>query len=502
MSTTIVSLADRLFHAYDIRIDAALLDKEQRSRLFDALAVYAKEVLHVDAILCCRDARQSGPSLLDQAITHFLKLGFTVYTELNPITTCQFYYSCIQAGRVMGVMITASHNPASYTGQKLVGPGCVPIAGGIGAEGGLDAIRTYFEEKRHLAPPASGGRLVCLADQDKYIQDCMQRSGVESSSLSSIKVVADFLSGSAGQEILKALERAGLEVIARNVVPDGSFPSGPPNPILAQSTVGTMNYLTEHPDFDFCFVFDGDGDRVDVIYRGKRAVEPSLVLAFLAPVLHKQYKLDTPMKLGFDPKANPILINTLHSHGMQDVLIPNGHSKIKDILSQQNDGSLVAAVEESAHYYFFLDHGGTNVATESTLLLVLMLLKAWTEEKERFEDLLTQQESVARKREWGYTYAEADVRLQALASVEEVFRAQGYEVVKNRSDGKPLGSTILRLGEAGKSQEWATISQRSSESEEGIARWSVVASSETTLTHCVESIEKIASQGAVGSYYG
>lgn len=502
MPTSSTTLADRLFHAYDIRIEAVLLGKEQATRLFDAVAVYAREQLHVEAIVCCRDARLSGNTLLNQALDHFLKLGFTVYSELNPISTCQFYYACISLGNVMGLMIGASHNPASYTGQKLVGPYCTPIAEDIGPGGGLKAIRAYFEEGRHLKSSAIPGKLICLSEQERYIQDCLKRSRVEPGSLAGLNVVVDFLNGSSAPELLMALQIAGVDVVAHNMVPDGSFPNGPPNPILAQSTTSTYGYLAEHPDYDFCLLFDGDGDRVDMVARGLRPVEPSSVMAFLAPVLKQMSDREQNVRIGFDPKANPLLVNSIARYGIEATLIPNGHSKIKSLFETQAENGLLAAVEESAHYYLSLSYEGRKVAIESTLLITLLFLKTWREEAKLFSDLLALQTTVARKREWGYTYPDASLRSKALLQVEQAFLTQGFEVIDTQADGSPLGSTLLRLGTAGESELWACISQRSSESEEGIGRWSVVASDTAILAECVNIIEGIASQDAVGSYHG
>lgn len=496
------TLADRLFHAYDIRIDASLLDRESAHRLFDAIAFYARNTLHVESVLLCRDTRLSGNAYLQQAIDQFIELGFTVYTELNPVTTCQFYFSSSRLGSVLGIIIGASHNPGRYTGQKLVGPDCTPIAQDIGPAGGLSNIRQLFMQGAVLEPTAKPGRIVCIEDRQTYVQSCLAWAGIGKGSLKGIKVVLDFLNGTAAPELMLALQEAGVDFVARNLVPDGNFPLGPPNPILEQSVKPTMEYLEQHPSYDFCFCFDGDGDRVDTIAHGLVKVEPSLMLAFLVPAF-KQLNPDTPsVAFGFDPKANPLLVNSIKEHGAKPRLIPNGHSKIKELLGKQHAQGLVAAVEESAHYYFSLSHNGRMVALESTLLVTLLFLNMWRKEKQRFLDLLVLQGSVARKREWGYTYPTESLRTVALAKVEDTFRSQGYESVKTLSDGGPLGSTLLGIGTAGESRLWVCISQRSSESEEGIARWSVVASDAEVLAQCVDTIERIAAQGSVGSYQG
>ncbi len=496
------ALAERLFHAYDIRIDVGLLGPEHAQQLFDAIAVYARTILKVDSVLLCRDARLSGNALLQQGIEHFSCLGFSVHTELNPVSTCQFYFSCSRLGSILGIMIGASHNPGRYTGQKLVGPDCMPIAQDIGPAGGLTHIRKLFIQGASIDPASKRGNIICIEDRTAYVQACLSWAGVGKGSLKGLRVVLDFLSGTAAAEVLVGLQEAGVNFVARNVVPDGNFPSGPPNPILEQSVRPTLEYIQNHPEYDFCFCFDGDGDRVDTIAHPFLKVEPSLLLAYLVPAFQKLHPALDSVAVGFDPKANPLLVNSVKVHGVSPLLIPNGHSRIKDLLGRHYEKGLVAAVEESAHYYITLAHEGRLVAMESTLLIVLLVLKIWREDKQRFFDLLALQNSVARKREWGYTYANERHRSEALMKVERFFLAQGYEAANTQGDISLLGSTLLRIGVAGESSLWACISQRASESEEGMARWSVVASDAHVLAHCVDTIDTIAAQGAIGSYQG
>lgn len=499
-STDFSKLSTQLFHAYDIRIDASLLDHDSLVRLYDALARYSREILKTDSVLLCRDARLSGAASLQTAIERFSSYGFTVYTELHPITTCQFYASCIQLDTVMGIMIGASHNPGTYTGQKIVGPGCVPIARDIGPDGGLTRVQQLFI--KGLAPEKAQkpGTIHLYDGQKPYIDSCLNLAAMDRDSLSSLTVVVDFLNGSAGLEILTALEKTGATVIPRNMVPNGFFPLGPPNPILASSVEPTMEYLQNNPDYDFCFCFDGDGDRMDVIARGGRAVEPSVVMAFLAPVLKNLYPDTFAKHIGFDSKTNPLLLHSIEEYALVPQLIPNGHSKIKHLLATNVEDGLVAAVEDSAHYYLTLPSGSKMTPTESTLLICLLFLGAWLEDKQRFEALLTLQNQVHRKREWGYIYATEHSRHAALQAVENEFTRKGYSLCNTLPNGSALGSTLLEFASDKDTQHWASISQRSSQSEAGIARWSVIAGNMTLLDEIVATIEKIASAQAVSVY--
>ena len=59
-----------------------------------------------------------------------------------------------------------------------------------------------------------------------------------------------------------AFERAGAEIEARNVVPNGLFPGGDPNPII-ESSIAPAREEMKNGDYDIGFCFDGDGGPSD-----------------------------------------------------------------------------------------------------------------------------------------------------------------------------------------------------------------------------------------------
>lgn len=94
-----------------------------------------------------------------------------------------------------------------------------------------------------------------------------------------------------------------------------------------------------------------------------------------------------------------------------------------------------------------------------------------------------------------------DIRLDAsLVAYESQVTERGCTVCNTLPDGSALGPTLLRFSSDTGNDHWATISQRSSQSEAGIARWSVIASSKALLDGIVATIDKIASAQAVSVY--
>ncbi|MGP1522710.1 MAG: hypothetical protein ACTTKC_05340 [Treponema sp.] len=483
---TFDEFAEKAFHAYDIRIAAADLTEDFALRLYQAQARYFKNVLHSSKIVLCRDTRKSGAYLLETAVNFFCKAGFKVDVNVLPVSTCQFYFSCMKRPDSCGIMFTASHNPAHYAGLKIVGPMCLPIAADIGPEGGLNAIKKALLDD-NLPEESAGGSVCVFNDADLYIESCMTRAGIGEGFLSGIRVCADFLCGSAGSEIARALKKAGVELTVRNIVPNGDFPAGSPNPVIKANIQKTIDFMSERPGaFDFGLFFDGDGDRIDICTGSTEEISPSLIMLFIVRALGLSG--EHPY-IGIDAKASPYIAWELKKAGFEPVLIPNGHSKIKDLFLR---AGVQAAVEESAHYYIrsLLSPQNMPRPVESTLFICLLFLSEWKKNNDDFLRLLDLQHNTYRKREWSHSYASDADRSDTLAESEAFFCQQGYEAVKTLFTGEPLGAVLLEKKWDG--GNWCRVAQRSSESEQGLARWMVSSSDKDELEFVAENIEKIA----------
>jgi len=97
-------------------------------------------------------------------------------------------------------------------------------------------------------------------------------------------------------------------------------------------------------------------------------------------------------------------------------------------------------------------------------------------------------------REWSHSYASDSDRAQTLTETEAFFCSRGYILTNTLYDGSPLGASLLEK-KWGNGQ-WCRIAQRSSESEQGLARWMAFSSDEVELKAAVEKIEKIACKRA------
>lgn len=478
-----IDAARNLFHAYDIRIDRSDLDDEVFIRLCDAEAAYFRSVLKTDSVIICRDTREKSSHYLQLAIDRFVESGFRVEASLDPVSTCQFYYSAIKRPDHAGIMITASHNPPEYTGEKIVGLGCEPVAGGVGPAGGLDAIRAFFLDGVFM-PAGRKGSLAVFRESDEYASFSIGYAGLEGKTLGRIRILADFMSGSSGYEIMRAFQMLGAHIEAINAVPDGTFPSGTPNPVVRKNIERTLGIAEKmRGDFDFLFIFDGDGDRIAIFDSDLEFISPSVIVSFIADALSSLP--GGGFKAGLDSKAVPFASRALEDKGFTPILIPNGHSVIKNMI---RNGIISFASEETAHYYLKLERDGHGYPYESTLLVALLFSSCWERDPRPLEKLIALQRSIFSKPEWSCFFSSEEERANAISSVRRGFEDDGYSIQDTLPDGSPLGASIMT-----KSDEdgWCRLTLRSSQSEKGLMRMMLYASSQALLSQAEERIGRI-----------
>lgn len=526
-----------MFKAYDIRTRSSKLTPALSHRLILAIGRYIKEVLRADSVVLGRDARLSAPALMELTIELLPEMGISVIINPLQCSTCQFYFSCMKNPGSAAIMFTASHNPGEYIGLKLMGPGMQTLAMDSGPGGGITSILAFYlagggaleaggaltggvsghpvAGRVSQAPVQGRAKVIVRHYLEEYVDYSMRLAGVEPGSLSGVPILADFLCGAAGTEISEALGLAGASVRARNLVPDGFFPAGEPNPIVIRSIQPTKD-LMRQGGYSFGFCYDGDGDRMDAMDARGEQLAPSFNLTVLVPEIKKLFEgvhaagyfsggAASPWspQMYSDVKANPLAMVDQASCGIGVHIIRNGHSFIKEALRAGFDRQYLVASEESAHYYMNFphdidDYGKGFAATENTLYFTLLTARMWADHPERYERAMARQKEVLREREWPCHFRDETLMEQVLSDVEKEFYGRGLSVIKSMEDGSSLDATLMRSGlpeiitaHTDISGPWYQIAQRISRSEEGMTRWEVVSNSRRDCDEAVAAIRRI-----------
>ena len=227
-----------------------------------------------------QDSRASGEFLEAAVVAGLTSAGVDVY-RVGVLPTPAIAYLVAESGADLGVMISASHNPAPDNGIKLFARGGEKLADSLEA-----AIEARMGEPWQRPTGAHVGRVIEDASaREKYIAHLLKSVDV---SLSGIKVVVDCANGAASFVAPVALEKAGATVIAIANKPDG---------LNINDGVGST-----HLDFlrdavlknkaDIGIAHDGDADRCLAIDAAGNVIDGDFILAILAQGFKSRGKLN------------------------------------------------------------------------------------------------------------------------------------------------------------------------------------------------------------------
>jgi len=426
---------------YDARWEVPEFDDAAVRRLFEATLAYGR-LLGCDTVTLCRDARLGCGRVLELGTDVAVKQGFATYVRPEPISTPQSYFTTLHVTRerpkTMGLTITASHNPAQYIGVKFTVPVVAAIGADCGPLGGLTKIKEIYHSAQKF-PAVAGGSLHIIELSREYIEFSMNQAGVKPGDLSGLAVVLDTFNGSAGPELYRALTRAGVRVEPMRLTPNGEFPTGSPNP-TSQGKMNAAVAMAAEKKCDAVLGIDGDGDRI--VFGDRRGV---LTAGFaFVPILRAAgISPKDPKAVLYDPKVSPLALAEWGKLGAKCTLFRNGHSQIKDYMTQIG---AIAAAEESGHYYHRISLGDLTISGENSIMTVLLFLSALKKQPSLLNDLWAMQDKVFTTGEFNYQFDTDATRDKAMAAVVGKFVSEGAITQTATPDGIDLQGTCLNKG--------------------------------------------------------
>lgn len=235
-------------------------------------------------------------------------------------------------------MCTASHNPAEYTGAKLVSRGALPLSG----DSGIGEIRDLVT---HGMEESLGGGSVERVEIGSDFQEKVC-SFVDTGSISGLRVVVDGGNGMAGPMVGPILDSLDVEVISAYWEPNGDFPDHEPNPLLEENRRFIMNAVVEHKA-DLGIAWDGDADRCFFIDEKGDFVDGDFLTALMA----ERVLDDNPgATILYDVRASRAVADTVEANGGTALVNRVGHAFFKARMREVP--AAVFGGEVSGHYYF------------------------------------------------------------------------------------------------------------------------------------------------------
>ena len=109
-----------IFREYDIRgVYPTQINEEAAYTIGRSYGSYIQENLKRKICGVGRDNRLSSPALANELIKGILDSGCNVI-DFGLVTTPMYYYACLKTNVIIGVMVTASHNPKDDMVLNLV----------------------------------------------------------------------------------------------------------------------------------------------------------------------------------------------------------------------------------------------------------------------------------------------------------------------------------------------------------------------------------------------
>lgn len=318
-----------------------------------------------------KDTRLSG-YMLENALTAGLTSTGMNVLLLGPVPTPAVGYLTRSMRADLGIMISASHNPAEDNGIKFFGPDGFKLS-----DHAEDEIQNIVSGEITPAQPANIGRAKRIDDGRGRYVEYAKTTFPGGQRLNGLKVVVDCAHGAAYRAAPEVLWELGADVIPLGVEPNG---------FNINDKVGSTHPETcaravlEH-GADLGITLDGDADRVQIIDEKGNLADGDQIMALLASRWAQQGRL----------KGHALVATVMSNLGLEHYLDGLGlrleRTRVGDryVVERMREGGYNLGGEQSGHIVM------TDYATTGDGLIAgLQFLAAMSDSGESASQLVSQ----------------------------------------------------------------------------------------------------------------
>jgi len=226
-----------------------------------------------DAIVIGHDTRRLGPEAAMELARVLETHGIRAFIAREVVSTPAVSLAVKSRGLALGLMVTASHNPASFNGIKIkahYGGSALPeiyaeVAGRIRASDSEGIVSTK-PEPCDLANP--------------YLDYLIANVDAAAIRNAALNVAWDPMHGATGRLFPELARRLGLRADVPFASPRADFGGRDPEPI--PRNLGPMRDFLHGRPFDAAGAADGDGDRLGMLLADGSFISPHHILSLLS----------------------------------------------------------------------------------------------------------------------------------------------------------------------------------------------------------------------------
>ncbi|MEV0418330.1 phosphoglucosamine mutase [Streptosporangium canum] len=305
-----------------------------------------------------RDPRASGEFLEAAVVAGLASSGVDVL-RLGVLPTPAVAYLTTALGADMGVMISASHNPAPDNGIKFLTRGGYKLPDAVENE-----IEQRVGEKWERPVGASVGRVrEAYGEADRYVSHVLS---TVSGRLDGLNVVLDCAHGAAHMVAPEALTRAGATVETIGARPDGlNINAG-----VGSTHLDKLQQIVISRNADVGIAYDGDADRCLAVSHTGEVIDGDQIMAVLAMAMHAEGEL------AGDTVVATVMSNLGFKIAMKNAGIDVVETAVGDryVLEAMKAGGYNLGGEQSGHV-LMLDHATTGDGLLTSLQLLAVVAR-------------------------------------------------------------------------------------------------------------------------------
>ncbi|WP_288948878.1 phosphoglucosamine mutase [uncultured Paracoccus sp.] len=370
-----------------------------------------------------KDTRLSG-YMLENALTAGLASTGMNVLLLGPVPTPAVGYLTRSMRADVGIMISASHNPAHDNGIKFFGPDGFKLSDEAEAE-----IESIVAGEIEPAQPQNIGRAKRIDDGRGRYVEYAKTTFPAGQRLEGLKVVIDCANGAAYRAAPDVLWELGAEVIPLGVSPNGYNIN---DEVGSTHPEACARAVVEH-GADLGITLDGDADRVMIVDEKGKVADGDQIMALLADRWATQGRL----------RGGALVATVMSNLGLERFLQGRGlrleRTAVGDryVVERMRGAGFNLGGEQSGHIVM------TDYATTGDgLIASLQFLAALADSGKRASELVAQFEPVPQLLKNVRYAAGADPLSQdsvraEIARAEERLNGQGRVLIR-KSGTEPL----------------------------------------------------------------
>lgn len=295
--------------------------EERVEAIGDAFLEYLIDAGHDDAPIAIGfDARPEADTIAGWLADRAVAAGFDVWMAPRDCPTPALAVAINDFDLAGGFMVSASHNPPTYHGIKLIPYGGAPA---------MPSVTDAVEASLGTATPATGrgvGEIESFDFIEYHIETVLDRVDPD---LRGLTIAYDAMHGSGRGVTDTVLEAAGADVIRLRCDPDPMFGGTPPEPDA--ENLETLVDTVAEGDADFGIANDGDADRVAIV-TDRGYVDPNMLYAVLY-----EHLLETDSGPAVRTVSTTYLIDRIaDAHGESVVETPVGFKWVADAMASHD----------------------------------------------------------------------------------------------------------------------------------------------------------------------